>query len=102
MTGLWHGANYTFILWGLYHGVFQIIERACFGKTLERHKLAAHFYAAVVFVFGWVLFRADNLVQAGVMVKRMIFPWQYTESTLLLGQLFGAKTVLVIICGGLG
>ena len=102
MTGLWHGANYTFILWGLYHGVFQIIERAGFGKTLERHKLAAHFYAAVVFVFGWVLFRADNLVQAGVMVKRMIFPWQYTESTLLLGQLFGAKTVLVSICGGLG
>lgn len=102
MTGLWHGANYTFILWGLYHGLFQIIERAGFGKTLERHKLAAHFYAAVVFVFGWVLFRADNLVQAGVMVKRMIFPWQYTESTLLLGQLFGAKTVLVIICGILG
>lgn len=102
MTGLWHGANYTFILWGIYHGLFQIIERAGFGKTLERHKLAAHFYAAVVFIFGWVLFRADNLVQAGVMVKRMIFPWQYTESTLLLGQLFGAKTVLVIICGILG
>ena len=102
MTGLWHGANYTFILWGLYHGLFQIIERAGFGKTLERHKLAAHFYAAVVFIFGWVLFRADNLIQAGVMVKRMIFPWQYTESTLLLGQLFGAKTVLVIICGILG
>ncbi len=102
MTGLWHGANYTFILWGLYHGLFQIIERAGFGKTLERHKLAAHFYAAVVFIFGWVLFRADNLIQAGVMVKRMIFPWQYTESTLLLGQLFGAKTVLVISCGILG
>jgi alginate O-acetyltransferase complex protein AlgI len=65
LTGLWHGAAWNFIVWGLYHGSFLLLERAGLGKALERGpKLAGHLYAALVVLFGWVLFRADDLPHA--------------------------------------
>lgn len=101
-TGLWHGASFNFILWGLYHGVFQIIERLGLKRFLAKHKMIAHIYTMMVFVFGWVLFRADDLVSAGVMVKRMLMPWEYTKSSLVMEKVFGNKTIVVIFCGILG
>lgn len=102
LTGLWHGANFTFVLWGVYHGLFQIIERIRLRHFLERHKIFAHLYTVIVIIFGWVLFRANDLIQAGVMVKRMLIPWQYTETSLMIGKVFGNKTIFVIIIGLLG
>lgn len=101
-TGLWHGASFNFILWGLYHGLFQVIERLGLKKFLARHKITAHIYTIIIFIFGWVLFRADNLIQAGVMVKRMLMPWEYTKSSLLTGKVFGNKTITIILAGILG
>lgn len=101
-TGLWHGASFNFILWGLYHGLFQIIERLGLKKFLAKHKITAHIYTMIIFIFGWVLFRADDLIQAGVMVKRMLIPWEYTKSSLLTGKVFGNKTITIILAGILG
>lgn len=101
-TGLWHGASSNFILWGLYHGMFQIIERLGIGKLLARHKMIAHIYTLIICIFGWVLFRADDLTQAIVMVKRMLMPWRHKHSSLLMGQVFGNKTILVIFAGIFG
>ena len=102
LTGLWHGASFNFILWGLYHGLFQVVERLGFKKFLARHKAAAYGYTITVSVFGWVLFRADNLHQAGVMVKRMLLPWRYVETSLIMGKVFGNKTIFIIVAGILG
>lgn len=73
VTGLWHGANYTFIVWGLYHGFFSILERLFLGKALKNNpiKIINHLYAIIVFVVGWVLFRADNIGQAMLLIKNM-------------------------------
>lgn len=101
-TGLWHGASFNFILWGLYHGLFQIIERLGLKKFLVKHRVIAHIYTFMIFTFGWVLFRSDNLIQAGVMVKRMLMPWEYTQSSILMRRVFGNKTVVVIFAGILG
>lgn len=101
-TGLWHGASFNFILWGLYHGLFQIIERLGLKKFLAKHKITAHIYTMIIFIFSWVLFRADDLIQAGVMVKRMLMPWEYTKSSLLTGKVFGNKTIIIILAGILG
>lgn len=101
-TGLWHGASFNFILWGLYHGFFQIIERLGLKGVLSKHKIGAYIYTMMILVFGWVLFRADNLIQAGVIVKRMFMPWKYTESSLLTGKVFGNKTIVIIFAGILG
>lgn len=82
--------------------MFQIIERLGIGKFLARHKILAHIYTIMICIFGWVLFRSDDLMEAGVMVRRMLIPWEYTESPLIIGKVFGNKTLVVIFAGILG
>jgi len=72
LTGLWHGASYNFIIWGLLHGAFLILERAGFSKVLSRlPALLRHSYAVLVVLIGWVFFRATNLSQAFSLLSTM-------------------------------
>ena len=65
LCGLWHGASWTFVIWGLYHGLFLILERTRFGARVEAlPQSLRHVYTLVVVMMGWVLFRADTLPQA--------------------------------------
>lgn len=66
LTGLWHGAAWTFILWGIYHGLFLIIERLILrGRAgSSRSQLARYLYSIPVVMLGWILFRAETLDQA--------------------------------------
>lgn len=65
LCGLWHGASWNFIIWGLFHGCFLILERTAFGKWLEASpNWMQHFYLLTVVVIGWVFFRAEDLDQA--------------------------------------
>lgn len=102
VTGLWHGAGYNFILWGLYYGVLQVLERAKLSSFLDRHRVIGHLYTTLAVILGWVLFRAEGLGQAGGMLTRMLLPWKYTEDTLVLGSIFGTKTIVIILTGIFG
>jgi len=65
ITGLWHGASWTFVIWGFIHGTFLIIERISknkFPNTLWRP--LQHVYTLFVVLLAWVLFRADNISYA--------------------------------------
>ncbi|NOT72934.1 MAG: MBOAT family protein [Hyphomicrobium sp.] len=65
LTGVWHGAAWHFIAWGLYNGLFLVAERLWRrGKPAAGRTLAGAFYVTVVVVFGWVLFRARDLSYA--------------------------------------
>jgi alginate O-acetyltransferase complex protein AlgI len=65
LCGLWHGASWTFVVWGLYHGLFLVLERMPFGFFIERMPRALrHLYALLVIIIGWVVFRADNFAAA--------------------------------------
>ena len=65
LTGLWHGANWTFILWGLYYGVLLIVEKFVIGKRIEKiPKAIRHIVTLFLVVVGWVLFRADSISDA--------------------------------------
>lgn len=65
LTGVWHGAAWTFIVWGLYHGAFLLIERFGLSRLLAvAPRFVAHAYALLVVLVGWVLFRAETLPQA--------------------------------------
>ena len=65
VTGLWHGANWTFIVWGMFHGVFLIVERLGWGRLLAKlPSIVQVIYAFVVVSIGWVFFRADSLSSA--------------------------------------
>lgn len=69
-TGLWHGANWTFILWGLYHGFFSVLEEHLpfFNKI---PKLITWLYTMLVVCVGFVMFRADNVSQGIYLIGQM-------------------------------
>jgi len=72
LCGLWHGASWTFIAWGLYHGVFLGLERGVLGRMVGRlWRPLAHAYALVVVTAGWVFFRAADLGQAATFLRSM-------------------------------
>ncbi len=72
-TGFWHGASWNFIVWGMAHGFFQIVERLGWANVLERlPRIAGHIYTLLVVIFTWVLFRADNLNEAILYMGSMI------------------------------
>ena len=66
LCGLWHGANWTFLLWGIYHGTFLIIERITGMREVsqEKYKILRRTTTLLIVVIGWVLFRSDNITQA--------------------------------------
>ena len=61
LTGLWHGANWTFLLWGLYYAMFLILEKVFLLKKLEKMPVLAHIYALLVAVVGWMLFQLNSV-----------------------------------------
>ena len=66
LCGFWHGASWTFAVWGLYHGAFLVLERVGFGQILRGFwRPVRHLYLLLAICGGWVLFRADSLHQAG-------------------------------------
>lgn len=74
LSGFWHGANWTFIVWGLYHAFFMILERVNGKKSLYK-RLPFVFQVVVtqiIVLFGWVLFRAESIGEAFVMWKSML------------------------------
>ena len=65
LTGFWHGASWSFVIWGLFHGFFMVIEKLGFDKILEKtYKPIANLYTILVVMFGWVLFRSETLEYA--------------------------------------
>ena len=67
LTGIWHGANWTFIIWGIWHGFFIIIEKITGLNNETENRIAnffKHIYYILAFVIGWVIFRADNMKYA--------------------------------------
>lgn len=72
LTGLWHGASWNFVLWGLYYFVLLVIEKAFLLKLLEKLPSAvAHVYALITVIFGWLLFVAEDLTFIGTYLSRM-------------------------------
>ena len=73
LCGLWHGASWNFLLWGLFHGGFLVAERMGLGKWLERTwRPVRHAYLLFVVMTGWVLFRAGTLSYAGAFLRTML------------------------------
>ena len=101
-TGLWHGASWTFVFWGLFHGFFLILERMGLGKLLDRSKVISRVYTLLVVMVGWVFFRAEDMGLGLAIVQRMFLPWLYTESDVILGTLIGTEALIAAVLGILG
>lgn len=70
LTGIWHGAGWNFLLWGLYYALFMLAERLFLGKLLQKLPAALqHLYAMVVVLLGWALFAVESTERLGVYLK---------------------------------
>ena len=108
LCGLWHGASWTFVVWGLYHGLFLILERVWLGEFLKRLPgVLCHMYTLLVIVCGWVLFTSATLPN-GLRFLAVMFgfgestgavqelSWHLTrdvKTALLLGVIFSMPVV---------
>lgn len=82
-TGLWHGANWTFIIWGLYHGLFLLFEEYV-PKIKRMPRIIRHIYTLLVVCIGFVIFRADNISQGFFMISRMFAGYGSSSSAMSL------------------
>ncbi len=65
-TGIWHGANWNFLLWGLYYGVLLVLEKLVWGKTLQKLPPAVqHIYTLFIVLIGWALFAIEDFSALG-------------------------------------
>jgi len=105
-TGFWHGANWNFVLWGLYSFVFLVLEKYLIGDFLKRHRIISHIYLVLLVMLSWALFAVTDLGQLGVLLGRMFGAggsfslggdWNYYLRNygvvLLLGCIFSAPVV---------
>lgn len=73
LTGLWHGANWQFLLWGLYYFLFLLLEKfILLNQMVKWPAFCRHLYTIVVVVFGWVIFVCDDLTVTGHFFKAML------------------------------
>ena len=72
LCGLWHGANWTFVVWGLFHGLFLGLERLGLSRLLDRSPKALRYvYVMSVVSIGWVFFRSATITNAGSYLAAM-------------------------------
>ena len=101
LTGFWHGAGYTFIVWGLLHGVVMVIERLGFDKVLKKlPSVISNIYVVFFVMITWVFFRADSLSYALSYLRKMfVFS---SKSNIFLGVYFTQELYLFLIFAVLG
>ncbi|MEN6576145.1 MAG: MBOAT family protein [Phycisphaerales bacterium] len=73
LCGLWHGASWTFVVWGLYHGFFLVLERIGLQEFLaRRHPLIRHVYTLLTILCGWVIFASPTIGHAAGFLTAMV------------------------------
>ena len=71
-SGLWHGASWSFVIWGAYHGAFLVLERAGLLKFYARiGKVCSVFITFLIVLTGWVFFRVEDIGDALLFIKKM-------------------------------
>lgn len=97
LTGIWHGANFTFIVWGIIHGFFILLEESKFGKFIKKHRYIGHVYTLLVVVLAFVVFRADSISDAGMLISRLFvgYTGEFAQSNSLLLSQISPYNVLI-------
>ena len=97
LTGLWHGASWNFVLWGLYYYVLLVFEKAFFGRVLEKApRFVGHVYTLAAVVFGWLLFASDSAGMIGSYLSNM-FTAPFADGAAL-WDLWRNVPFLIILC----
>jgi alginate O-acetyltransferase complex protein AlgI len=101
LCGLWHGANWTFVIWGAHHGAFLVIERAWLGRALARAPLLlARLYALVAVMTGWVWFRARDFDHAAAFFASLAGVHGWSDLSMATHIVLNPATLAALAIGG--
>ena len=102
LTGLWHGASWNFVLWGLYFFVFLVLEKFVLGKALKKVPFLGRIYTLVLVYFGWIFFKFTDLRYVGAVFKGLFTAngnqWSTFESTSFLSKYLIFFGIAVLAC----
>ncbi len=96
ITGLWHGAEWTFISWGLFHGFFILFEKIYIGKWLEKNLIISHIYTLLIVTLSWILFRSNTITDSINYFKTLV-NFELTTNTEFLSFYMTKEVVLALI-----
>ena len=96
LTGMWHGASWNYILWGIFYLIFLLIERFVIRGRLRG--VPAHIYTLLVVFFGWVLFRFENLKEVGAVLAGLFGAGTASFGGLTTRTLFVGNMFFLIFC----
>ena len=100
LCGLWHGANWNFIIWGMMHGIFMVLERGAWGRILATLWLPVrHLYVMLGVMVGWVIFRSNDLDSAISYLNAMFGLAAASVDLQPLGLYWSRYTVVVFVIG---
>jgi len=104
LCGLWHGASWNFVIWGIFHGTFLVVERLGLAAAVKRLWLPLrHAYLLLVVMVGWVFFRADTLTTSMAFLRTMFGLQSPSEPTpFTLGWYLTPELWLALIIGIIG
>ena len=98
LTGIWHGANWNFICWGLYYFVLLMIEKLFLLPYLEKGKIWPHVYTLFLVVVGWAMFVGNEYgVEFGLLFQKL-FVWSGGVSPLYLLRNYLVVLILSVLC----
>lgn len=96
LTGLWHGAAWNFVVWGLYFAFFLVIEKLFLSKLLKRSALLSHIYVIITVIISFVIFSAKDLPSAGYEISAL---FGFADIPLITGEtIYYLKSYGVLIC----
>jgi alginate O-acetyltransferase complex protein AlgI len=103
LCGLWHGASWNFVLWGLFHGTFLVVERIGLAAAVTRMwKPLRHVYLLLVVMVGWVFFRADSLPAAIAFLEAMAGARATAPGMYTIGWYLTPELWIALIAGVIG
>ena len=98
LTGLWHGASWNFVFWGLYFFVFLLLEKFVYGEKLKKTKVVKHLYSLAVVYFGWILFKFTQGGEIAAVLRGMICANGNPVATFESWRFLGKYVLFFFIC----
>lgn len=97
LTGLWHGASYNFILWGLYFFLLISMEKAGMDNILKKYKVMSHGYTLFALILGWLIFAVEDIKYMYLYLQRF-FVFKPGMDWIYYGRNYGITMIIAILC----
>ena len=101
-TGLWHGASWNFVLWGLYFAILLLLEKFVWQKFLDKHKIFAHISTFILIIFSFIIFSTESITGIGLFFQNLFnftLPFTNVETNFYLSNYV---VILILAFVGMG